>query len=127
MGSLRSKGSTQSIDSAKSDLIPPRFEDFLRPNPFVYPWMLRFLPAGRRIQDYSVVVLGSLLFCIIFIFLYEVGFGELLSFGLGMTGVAVLTGENEARYMIAGAKFGRAKKLFQTRISKVQQLSLIHI
>ena len=96
---------------------PPRFEDFLKPNPFVYPWMLKFLPEGRRVQDWTVVVLGCVLFFFVFLFLYKVGFGETISVGIGLLGVAILTGEIEARYMIAGRKFGQAKKQFKNRNS----------
>jgi len=102
---------TSTIESA--ELQPPRFEDFLKPNPFIYPWMLRFLPEQHRAQDLVFVGIGCALFFFVFIVLYEIGFGEIVSVGVGISGIGILVGESEARHIIAGMKFGQAKKQSQ--------------
>ena len=37
--------------ASKEEKRPPRYEDFLKPNPFVWPWMLRYLPSDARLRD----------------------------------------------------------------------------
>ncbi len=92
---------------------PPRFEDFLKPNPFIRTWMLKFLPENRRLQDVVIVGVGCVLSVSLAIALYKFGVREIIAAGASIVGVGILTGESEARYIIAGAKFGQANKQAQ--------------
>ena len=75
--------------------------------------MLRFLPTGRRAQDLTVVAIGCAIFIVIVKLLLELGLSDFVAVGVGLGGIAVLTGESEARNIIAGMKFGQAKKQSQ--------------
>ncbi|MEP6827189.1 MAG: hypothetical protein ABJA10_03860, partial [Aestuariivirga sp.] len=55
-----------------------------------------------------------------------IGANDYIAAGIGITVVGLLTGESEARYMIAGARFGQAKKeyrIFNSKTNKQEQSS----
>ena len=89
---------------------PPEFEDFLKPNPFIRPWMLPYLPGQPRVQDLVFVGLVSLFFLMVGLTFHWLGLGDIISATIGLIGVGGFGGEAEMRHMIAGAKFGQAKQ-----------------
>ena len=89
---------------------PPQFEDFLKPNPFIRPWMLPYLPSQPIVQDLTFVLIGVVMFVLFSIFLHWIGLNDIISAAIGLTGVGILIGEAEMRQMIAAARFSRAKK-----------------
>jgi|SRR5665213_95132 len=88
----------------------PQFEDFLRPNRYIYPWMLKYLPENRRQQDFVFLILGSFVFLLLGILAHELKFNDFVAAGIGLAGTCVLGGELEARYFIAGTELGAAKR-----------------
>ena len=101
----------------QNKLSPPQFEDFLKPDPFIYPWMLRFLPSGRRAQDFVFVGIGFLLFLLLCLAFHTLGFSDNVSAGVAIVRTGILGGEAEKRHMIAGMKFGSAKTEYRVKVS----------
>ena len=93
---------------------PPQFEDYLKPNPFIQPWMLPYLSEQPRMQDFVFFGLVSLFFLMAGLTFHWLGLGDIISATTGLIGVCVLGGEAEMRHMIAEAKFGQAKKSVST-------------
>jgi hypothetical protein len=113
MGGLE-QDANASEDKMKPDR-NPQFEDFLKPNPFIYPWMLKFLPESRRSQDFAIVIIGGFVFFLIGVLAHELKFNDFIAAGIGLTGIAIIGGENEARYFIAGTELGAAKRQFKKK------------
>jgi hypothetical protein len=87
------------------------FEDYLRPNRFIPNWLYPYLPSEPRVRDYVFLGRGFVVFWTLGAALHWIGINDLVSFAIPMAGLAVLGGDLEVRYMIAGARFARAKKL----------------
>ena len=97
----------------------PKFEDFLKPNPYVRSWMLPYLPIDRRSQDMSILFIGSVLLGAIAILLHWLGVYDLVAGGIWLVGLAFLSGDYKARNMIAGAKYARAKREFEVKVPQL--------
>jgi hypothetical protein len=91
----------------------PVFEDYLKPSPFIQSWMLRFLPEDSRARDYIFLIICNLLLWLVAVAIYEVGSPSWLWAGTTVIGIGILGGDFQSRYMIAGIKFGQAKRIFR--------------
>ena len=99
----------------------PQFTDYHKPNLFIQPWLLPYLPEDIISQDVVFIGSGCLLSYGVAVLLWWLGANDYIAAGIGITVVGLLTGESEARYMIAGAKFGRAKREYRMIDSKTNK------
>ena len=76
---------TQDHDSAQSgeEKKPPIFEDFLKPNPFVRPWMLPYLPNNQRLRDMVVMLTGCAISFGVVIILHELNANDIVAAAVG--------------------------------------------
>ncbi len=108
MAKKKSKISASTVEPPKE---PPKFEDFLKPNPLIQSWMLPFLPDDFRSREYVFAIVGAVLLVLVFEFLLLVKCPEWFCVPVLLIGIAVLGGDFHTRFMIAGVKFGQAKRM----------------
>ena len=99
----------------------PQFTDYLKPNLFIQPWLLPYLPEDITSQDVLFIGSGCFLSVGVGILFHWLGANDYVAAGIALTVVALLTGESEVRYMIAGARFGRAKREYRMINSKTNK------
>jgi hypothetical protein len=92
------------------DKKPPRFEDFLKPNPFVRPWMLPYLPSNQRLRDMAVMLAGCAISTGIVAILYEINVNDMVAVGVGGIGVCIFQFDYLNRTTLASMDYGRAKR-----------------
>ena len=95
-----------------SEQKPVRVEDFFGPNPFVRPWMEKFLPKNRRLQDGTIVVVGSALGALIIFAMSSLlgTVGMYVGGALGLMIAFVVQSNGRSRYLAAGMKYQREKE-----------------
>ena len=99
----------------------PQFTDYLKPNLFIQPWLLPYLPDDIISQDVVFIGSGCLLSIGVAGVLFWLGANDYVAAGFGLTGVGILIGEFEARGIIAGAKFSQAKREYRMIDSKTNK------
>jgi hypothetical protein len=92
---------------------PLKFEDFLKPSPLIRPWMLPYLPDDLRSREAIFVLVGAALWVLVFEALLLVKFPEWFCVPTLLLGIAFLGGDFHTRFMIAGMKFERAKRMIR--------------
>ena len=103
------KGKTD-ISTISPEKRPPRFEDYLWPNPFERPWMLPYLPSDRKLRDFIIMIVGSVLSALVLILLDAVGAPEFITVGIGLGGAAIFQTDVFFRHVLAGSRLGSAKR-----------------
>jgi hypothetical protein len=94
-----------------------RYEDFLKPNPFVRPWMKPYLPSNQRLSDAVAMCIGSALCLGVLAGLHELGVSDLVASTIGGAGIFAFQFDFLNRNTLAGMDYRRAKRNANNKIS----------
>ena len=104
------KGRTDTSTVESEVKKPPRFEDYLWPNPFERPWMRPYLPSNRKLRDLIIMIVGSAAGVLLAFLVDALGAPEFITVGIGGGVVVLFQTDAFFRHVLAGSRLGSVKR-----------------